>query len=61
MQSEVGKKHKAGKFCIFVFISEFVPVLVFVSIFTFVVVFVFVFVFCCLHCVCVPKFLDCNA
>ena len=25
------------------------------------VVFVFVFVFCCLHCVCVPKFLDCNA
>ena len=23
--------------------------------------FVFVFVFCCLHCVCVPKFLDCNA
>ena len=57
MQSEVGKKHKAGKFCIFVFISEFVPVLVFVSIFTFVVE----FVFCCLHCVCVQKFLDCNA
>ena len=23
--------------------------------------FVFVVVFCCLHCVCVPKFLDCNA